>query len=182
MDTLQDKTDNVDYSNSAELLKIALNETQQSIRSYDTKAQICAIGYLFSLNIVLAINESIFPGKGADFWVVIFGWGVLIFPMFLFGFVLYPTRKSVKPDNSHEESPIYKVLYVRHERHAAVDEIIRDARRANLVDEIAFELYQSSDLRDRKRIRFVRSLIAAGTALLVMFIIHLGAVLTRTSF
>lgn len=181
MNITQDKADSADSSNSIDLLKIALGETQQSIRSYDTKAQICAIGYLFSLNLVLAINESIFPGKGADIWVVIFGWGVLIFPMFLFGFVLYPTRKSVKPDNSYEEDPIYKVLYIRHERHSTVDEIVHDARRANLLEEIAFELYQSSDLRDRKRVRFVRSLIAAGTALLVMFIIHLGAVMVRSS-
>lgn len=172
-------TGNQESSNAENLLKIALSETQQSIRSYDTKAQICAIGYLFSLNIVLAINESLFPGKGADLWVVLFGWGVLIFPMFLFGYVLYPTRRSISPGNKPEKTPIYKILYIRNERHSSVEEIVRDSFRANPVNEYAFELFQSSDLRDRKRVRFVRALFSAFVALVIMFAVHFSAVVDR---
>ncbi len=172
-------TEKQDRDKAEGLLKIALSETQQSIRSYDTKAQICAIGYLFSLNLVLGINQAIFPDKGADLWVVVFGWGVMIFPMLLFGFVLYPTRKSIKPSKRQDQSSIYKILYIRHERHASVDEIARDALKADTLDEVAFELYQSSNLRDRKRVRFVRALVAAGIALLVMFSVHLTTVISR---
>ncbi len=176
------ETEKHDQEKAEGLLKIALSETQQSIRSYDTKAQICAIGYLLSLNLVLGINQAIFPTKGADLWIVVFGWGVMIFPMLLFGFVLYPTRTSIKPSEHQDQSSIHKIhkiLYIRHERHASVDGISKDALRANPLDEVAFELYQSSNLRDRKRVRFVRALIVAGLALLIMFTIHLLAVVSR---
>lgn len=168
-----------DSDKALDLLKIALNETQQTIRSYDTKAQICAISYLFSLNLVLSINEVIFTTKGSDLWVVLFGWGVMLFPMLLFGLVLYPTRKTIKPSKRQDQSSIYKVLYIRHERHTSVDEIIKDVIRAKPIEEFAFELYQSSSLRDRKRVQFVRALMSAGLALLIMFSVHLTTVVSR---
>ena len=162
---------------ASDLLKNALIEAQQSIRSYDTKAQICAIGYLFSLNIVLGINTTLYPAPESDIWVVIVGWGVLILPMLFFGYVLYPTRKSVLLDENEDTNHIHKILYIRPERHNSVKQIAASALQSNPIEELAFELYHSSDLRDRKRIRFVRALVSSFLALLIMFIIHLAEVL-----
>ncbi len=167
-------------SDACELLKIALVEAQQSIRSYDTKAQICAIGYLFSLNVVLGINTTLFPAAEPDIWVVIVGWGVLILPMLFFGYVLYPTRRSILLDKSEETEISQKILYIRRERHSSVKQIAEAALRSNTFKELVFELYQSSDLRDRKRIRFVRALGSSFLALLIMFLIHLAEVLRIT--
>lgn len=166
-------------SDASELLKIALIEAQQSIRSYDTKAQICAIGYLFSLDIVLGINTTLFPTSESDIWVVVVGWGVLILPMLFFGYVLYPTRRSIILDEGDETRNIHKILYIRPERHSSVKQIADSALQSKTIDELAFELYHSSDLRDRKRIRFVRALGFTFLSLLIMFFIHLAEVLIR---
>ena len=99
--------------------------------------------------------------------------------MLLFGYVLYPSRTSIKPGKDLDDSSTYKILYIRHERHRSVDEITNDALKAVPLNEVAFELFQLSDLRDRKRIRFVRALVFAGAALLIMFSVHLYAVISR---
>ena len=164
-------------SDATELLKIALVETQQSIRSYDTKSQICAIGYLFSLSIVLGINESLFPVAESGIWVVIVGWGVLILPMLFYGYVLYPSRRSVLVDERDEPDIHQKVLYIRGERHRSAKQIQEAALQSSALEELAFELHQSSDLRDRKRIRFLRALGSSFLSLLIMFLIHLMVVL-----
>jgi hypothetical protein len=162
-----------------DLLSTALSEAQQSIRSYDTKAQICAIGYLFSLNIILGINETLFPDAGASIWVVLVGWGVLILPMLFFGYVLHPTRHSVRQDEREETADIKKILYLRHERHKTVTQIKQSALGANKLDELAFELLKSSTLRDHKRLRFVRALVLAVSAFFMMFLIHILEAVSR---
>ena len=67
----QSKSTSTVHNTAAEKLLVnALTETQQSIRSYDTKAQICAIGYVFSLNIVDGINEALWPNHEVTVFVV----------------------------------------------------------------------------------------------------------------
>lgn len=162
-----------------DLLKTALSEAKQMIRSYDTKAQICAIGYVFSLNIVLSINQTLFPNPEANIWVVFVGWGVLILPMLFFGYVLYPTRHSVALDETEDTKGIEKILYIRHERHNTVAAVKQSALESNKVDELAFELLKSSTLRDTKRLRFVRALVLAFSSFLLMFLIHASEAISK---
>lgn len=161
------------------LLSSALNEAQQSIRSYDAKAQICAIGYVFSLNIVLGINQTLWPDPEVNIWLVIVGWFVLLLPMLFFGYVLYPSRNSINALESDDTKHTRKVLYIRHERYNTVAQIKQAALGAEPIDELSFELLQSSKLRDRKRTRFVRALALAFMAFAFMFLIHSIEVISR---
>ena len=41
------------------LLKDSLAEAQNSVRSYDTKAQIVGVGYIFALNVIGQLSAQI---------------------------------------------------------------------------------------------------------------------------
>ena len=77
-----------------DLLRDSLTEAQATVRSYDTKAQIIMAGYLFALGVVGRIGEPVIETTEVGIAYVIVAWGVAILPILLFGFVLYPSRKT----------------------------------------------------------------------------------------
>ena len=81
--------------NVLQLLKDSLSEVQTSVRSYDTKAQIVGVGYIFALNVIGQISAQIPTHAAADIFTIIVAWSIVIMPIILFGYVLYPVRKSV---------------------------------------------------------------------------------------
>ncbi len=85
MDTATDNT---------KLIGEALAEAQQTVRAYDTKAQIVGVGYIFALGIVFRLGNLLPKVERSDVLLVVVGWTIVILPILLFGFVLYPTRKS----------------------------------------------------------------------------------------
>lgn len=76
-------------------LYASLNETQSTVRAYDTKAQIVGIGYIFALEIVFQFAAKIDLATSLTPAEVILAWTFIVVPIILFGAVLYPTRKIV---------------------------------------------------------------------------------------
>lgn len=151
------------------LLRDSLNEAQATVRSYDTKAQIVGVGYIFALGIVGRIGEAFERTTEVNVVYVMVAWGIVILPILLFGFVLYPSRKSAPLLSNESTENLGHVLYVDPSRHAGIDELMRAASRADAIQELAFELLKVSRLRELKRRRFLRALFAAGVAFLVLF-------------
>ena len=150
------------------LLCDTLAEARVSVRTYDTKAQIVGIGYIFSLAILGQIGSAILDTVVVDFKVLVLLWGVVILPIVLFGFVLYPTRRSMPQLASNKKPAIKNVLYVNSERQ--LDE-------SNAVDELVHEIFQVSMLRELKRKRFLRALHASAICFLVVFVFQVLRVL-----
>ncbi len=139
------------------------------MRSYDTKAQIVGVGYIFALGIVGQMFDDLGGATELDVVDVMIAWGIVILPILLFGFVLYPSRKTAPSISDESAQSLQHVLYVESDRHSGVDELIRAANRADAIRELAFELLKVSRLRELKRRRFLRALFASGAAFLVLF-------------
>ncbi len=156
-------------------LEKALEEAQMTVRSYDTKAQIVGIGYTFALNIV-ANAAAGFPraADGSLLSLAIF-WGIVMAPLFLFGAVLYPSRRvapRVQPQNAE---PPRRLLYVETARFADVDAIVAATTGADWHRELGYEVLKVSRLRELKRMRFIRALGATALSFAVLCALEITA-------
>ncbi len=151
-----------------ELVKEALAEAQQTVRAYDVKAQIVGVGYIFALGVVFRLGDLLPKVERDDLLFVIAGWAIVIFPILLFGFVLYPTRKTVSSFRS-EEAPGEDVLYVQSKQFPTARAYLEALERADGLIERTNELLKVTRLRELKRKRFLRALFAAGVAFVMLF-------------
>ena len=91
------------------LLNEALAEAQTTVRAYDTKAQIVGVGYAFALGIVGATKDWLPAAGGGSVLSVLVFWLVVMAPLVLFGFVLYPSRKTA-PEVDVASEKLQKIL------------------------------------------------------------------------
>jgi hypothetical protein len=151
------------------ILREALAEAQATVRAYDTKAQIVGVGYVFSLGIVGTLGKLLPTASTVDGIGVMLAWGFVILPVLLFGFVLYPSRKTApRLDESPERRPEF-VLYIDTDRHHEVEGLKQAVARCDPFNEYAFEVLKLSKLRELKRKRFLRALFLAAVAFCFLF-------------
>ncbi len=152
------------------LLRDSFTEAQAAVRAYDTKAQIVGVGYIFSLSIAGRIGDLLPGGNtNADLWTILIAWAVIIMPIILFGRVLYPTRKSTLLDQNEIKPNMTHILFIDSDKHASIDAMKNALTSTDAVDEYLFEILTLSKLRDKKRRRFIRGLVAVGLAFIVLF-------------
>jgi len=151
------------------LLRDSLAEAQATVRSYDSKAQIVGIGYIFALGIVGALDDLVPESTDLSVVKIVVGWIVVILPIVLFGFVLYPSRKMVPKLADEPEVRPKHILYVDPTRLGNVEALKEAANSSDPSTEVAFELLKVSMLRELKRQRFLRALWAAGICFIVLF-------------
>ena len=139
---------------------VSLEEAQATVRAYDTKAQIVGIGYTFALNIVANVIGGL-PGYGNEgvIYVTLF-WTVVMAPLFLFGYVLYPSRRTAPKVDDDTEAGVQRVLYVQTARHRTVADLQSAVSKADWLAELAYEVLKVSKLREQKRLRFIVALYA----------------------
>ena len=145
----------------------ALKEAQDSVRSYDTKAQIVGVGFIFTLGVITKFGANLPAANVFNAIAVILFWLLAIGPIMLFGYVLYPSRKMVQGLLSHKEK-ISRLYYDSSENQRNLDDYLKDISSANWSAEIASEIIKVSSLRDVKRVRFIRALRASAFALCVI--------------
>ncbi|WP_176250657.1 MULTISPECIES: hypothetical protein [unclassified Sulfitobacter] len=147
-----------DLAMQRQYLLVSLEEAQATVRAYDTKAQIVGIGYTFALNIVANVIGGL-PGAGDEgaVFVVLF-WAVVMAPLFFFGYVLYPSRRSAPKVNDDSEKGVERALYIQTARHRTVADLQAAAARADWHAELAYEVLKVSKLREQKRMRFIAAL------------------------
>jgi len=154
---------------SVSLLRDALEEAQSTVRAYDTKAQIVGVGYIFALRIVGSVDKLLPETSEVDWLTVFAAWGIVILPILLFGYVLYPTRKSApRLDEKPSKRPEH-ILYVDPDRHDNIESLKQSVARCDPLNEFAYELLKVSKLREIKRKRFLRALFCAAGAFLFLF-------------
>ncbi len=97
--------------NTLPFLMASLKEVQDTVRAYDTKAQIVGVGYIFAIGIIINLGARIanMPEMGAV--TITFAWLFFIFPIALFGAVLYPSRK-VAPSFGEKGTHTHRTFYV----------------------------------------------------------------------
>lgn len=156
------------------LVRDSLSEAQVTVRAYDTKAQIVGVGYAFALGIVGGTSDWFPKASQGDVVPILVFWATIMAPLFLFGYVLYPTRKSVTEVKHSAAIKLERILYVDPAVHNSVDELKSAACRCDPFNELAYELLKVSNLRELKRKRFIRGLVTAALAFLTLFAVQMS--------
>lgn len=150
-------------------LTASLQEAQNTVRSYDTKAQIVGVGYIFAIGIILELGSRI-PGQPpVNILTVCIGWLLIVFPIVLFGTVLYPTRQ-IAPVLGDRSSNAKRTLYVNTDYLVSVDRLLEDIEQSDFKVELAYETIKTSTLRELKRRRFLRALFVSLASFIVLFL------------
>lgn len=137
----------------------ALRSTQEVIRSYDTKAQIMGIIFILSINFVLTLIREL-VGSGPIPHVATISLAVLVLvPLGLFGFVLYPANNPTA-DLEIGDLPIGKTYFV-FQNDRSLGRYLDDIEATDWPVEISFEIMKMARLREIKRRRLLRALVAA---------------------
>lgn len=148
------------------LLKDSLDEAQVSVRAYDTKAQIVGVGYIFALNVISDIGRLGVTQQTPHLATIVIAWLLVVLPIALFGYVLYPVRKSSTAGTGDGRRHFF---YLHPDRYKTTGELIEAVGACDPVDEIAHELIQISKIRESKRMRFVVALASAGITFAALF-------------
>ena len=156
---------------SLSLLRDSLAEAQATVRAYDTKAQIVGVGYIFALAIVENF-EALLPKASELNLLTLSVACAAILPILLFGFVLYPSRKSAEKFAGQSEATPEHVLYVDPTKLGSVKELIEAVGRCDPIKEVSFELVTVSRLRELKRRRFLRALFSAAVVFPFIYATH----------
>ncbi len=154
----------------AQGLFAALKEAQDTVRSYDTKAQIVGVGYIFAFDIIQSFaraapaQEAVIQIGPFRFLVV---WLLVFVPIIMFARVLYPSRTSMSTSVRH-------AFYVPNSTEMTVERFKSELADCNWLDEISAELIKVSRLRDLKRRNFIAALWASSVSYSLMFIYVMG--------
>lgn len=142
---------------------------QDTVRAYDTKAQIVGVGNILAIRIITQLGSLIDNMPELSLTTISFTWLVVIFPIALFGAVLYPTRK-VAPSLGKHGGHAKRVYYTEPEHVHDVSAYLTAVEDSDLKIEIAYEILKTSSLREIKRLRFLRALWAAAVSFIIIFL------------
>ncbi|MEM6491150.1 MAG: hypothetical protein AAF684_04505 [Pseudomonadota bacterium] len=156
-----------------DLLKLSLAEAQTSVRSYDTKAQIVGVGYIFALGVIGQFERALPTASTSEIAYVLLAWGIVIAPIVMFGAVLNPTRKAAPALQQQVGDAVKSVLYVDPKTVTSLAAMKNMALRADPALELSYELLKVSTLREVKRRRFRAGLFSSAGAFAVIFAMQL---------
>ncbi len=150
-------------------LLASLNEVQQTIRSYDSKAQIMGVGFIFSVTMISGFLGNLEIERDYGFGYLIVGFALLIGPVTLYGSVLYPTRRTA-PAILQDALPVHHCFYFRSDSGKDHKTFRQEIESANWSSELSYEIMRLSALRDLKRKRFLSAMFASGVSFAVILL------------
>lgn len=163
-------TNHLTKEQKCQFLYASLKEAQDNIRTYDTKAQIVGIGFIFTIGMATKFNTWAATAESWHLWAIIVTWILIIIPVVLFGAVLYPTRRFAPSVLRNKD--LVKGMYYMNQVESVAD-YVEQMSDMDTEQELAYELLKVSYLRDLKRRRFLKALTAATTSLLLLFCLQL---------
>jgi len=142
-----------------------------SVRAYDTKAQIVGVGYTIALGVIGGFEALLPKVSELNPLSLSVACGAIL-PILLFGFVLHPSRKSVKKLATQPGATPEHVLYIDPTKLGSVKALKEAVGRCDPITEVSIELLKVSQLRELKRRRFLRALYASAVMFLIIFATH----------
>jgi len=94
------KTSDMD-SAKLSILLASLQDVRNTIRGYDTKAQVVSIGFIFSLGLITTVGSLAPEVPRFTLGLVVFSWVLGVVPIMMFGYVLYPSRSMAPKLGTH---------------------------------------------------------------------------------
>ena len=145
-----------------------LDYLHASARSYDAKAQIASVGYLFTIGVVrIGFEERpggwAWPGAPAAALELL----VVVLPVVLFAFVLWPRyRFRVAALPTHRGAP--RTITMSWFEGRGGREAAAEAKAVDWTAELGFEIEKLRELRNQKRSRFLLALTISFVSLAVL--------------
>ena len=167
---IQDKT-------TLECLHKVLAETQETIRAYDTKAEVLAIILTLVVGIINfgVVTESCKVHCGIKI-ISVTSMSLGIMTLFAVGMVLYPRKNLFQDVDSGEFMPkrTYFVSFDIMPAFKNMDEYLRQVDTTDWKKEIAYEILKTSCIRDNKHYWFHIGIRCAAVTLLCMLTLLVG--------
>ena len=157
---------------SLSILQHSLNDVQNAVRSYDVKAQIVSIGFIFSLGLIETVGDLAPKDPNSSIILLLVTWFFGVLPIAMFGYVLYPSR-SLAPKLGTKVGNLQRSYYLLDERYPTLDDYLDAFDQSDWKIELVYEIQKNSLLRDLKRKRFVWALNIAGISFAFMFLLQL---------
>ena len=154
------------------LLLDALRSAQETVRAFDTKAQIGGAGFIISVTALATLLRDLLPAAGAPVMAVL----ALAFvgAIGLFGHVLWP--RAVDAQSVGHAAGAY---YVTGRTTADAEALVALQDGCDWKRELAFELIAVSGIRDAKQRRFRRAILGALAFYLLFCALAIGGAALR---
>lgn len=160
-----------------ECLQNILNETQETIKAYDTKAEILAILLTLIIGIINFgfVTDACTTHCGIKL-VSIISMSLGILSLFPIGMVLYPRKNLFEGINAGEFQPekTYFVSFNIVPEFKNFDEYLRQVEATDWKKEIAYEILKTSCIRDHKHFWFNIGIRCAAITLLSILLLLIG--------
>lgn len=154
--------------NAISCLMHAINDAQETIRAYDTKAEI--LGVLITLAIGLT-NFTIFTNStGSAKWTLVISWLVALVAILSLGLVLHPKKNPFEKTSLGNFTPssTYFLTNIMSSPQNTVATLAAKALVTDWVYELMYENMKLSVIRDRKHNYFTWALRLAGVMILLI--------------
>lgn len=170
------ETNNEDKT-TLECLQKVLDETQETIRAYDTKAEVLAIILTLVVGIINfgVVTESCKAHCGIKF-ISVASMSLGIMTLFAVGMVIYPRKNLFQNIDSGKFIPkrTYFVSLDIQPAFKKLDEYLQQVNTTDWKREIAYEVLKTSCIRDYKHFWFHIGIRCAAVTLLCMLALLVG--------
>lgn len=157
-------------------LKHAIEDAQETIRAYDTKAEI--LGILLTLAIGITNFTLLEHSKGCTKWILLSSWIVALVAITVLGLVLHPKKNPFAniAHGNYTPSGTYFLTNLPSAPQNTVSALTDKAVLTDWVSELMYENMKLSVIRDHKHRCFTLALRLTGfTILLIVASIIIGA-------
>ena len=152
-------------------LKHALEDTQETIRGYDNKAEILAV--LLTLAVGLT-NFTLFPliVDSLEKYLLMASWVTAFAAITLLGLVLHPKVNLFEAIQKGTYTPqgTYFLHKINESPTNTISALAERALNTNWVEELTYECMKVSIIREKKHCWFVSALLISGLTLLLILL------------
>jgi hypothetical protein len=143
------------------ILLEARRATEETIRAFDTKAQIAGVGMILSVTALVTLGSRVLAVPPAlPIWLGYLLCTFLLACVVLFACVLWPMRRIEVELGDHSKA-VHRSFFVRPDETRTLAQYVRAIEETDWVEELAFEVMKLARLRDSKQRRFRRALLGA---------------------
>ncbi len=151
--------------NTLSFLYASLKEAQDNIRTYDTKAQIVGIGFIFTIGTITKLTHLELLENQSSVLILVLSWALIMIPLITFVSVLYPTRK-IAPSILRGRKEVQALFYLHPNEVKSLNEYVNQLDQIDIKRELTYELMKVSVLRELKRKRFLRAIFVSSLSLI----------------
>lgn len=157
-----------DEKTTISCLMHAIEDTQATIRAFDTKAEI--LGILLTLAIGITNFTFLQNGIGYAKWILMGSWVVALIAIIVLGLVLHPNKNPFKnvDRGNYIPSGTYFLFHLSSSPQNTVTALADKAINTDWVSELTYENMKLSAIRDNKHYWFTWALKLAGITILLI--------------